>query len=392
MTEWLVKLYIKDHENVTSGSVREQYGKLSSCVGILCNVALFLVKLAMGILSGSIAIISDAFNNLSDSVSNIVAFISYKLAAQPADKDHPFGHGRIEYLASLVIAAMILLVGFEFLKSSIQRIITPQPVEYHSIVMVALVVSVIVKVWLWAFNRKLGERIDSSVMLATATDSLSDAMTTTVTALSLFASLFTEVAIDGFVGVFVSCMILKAGYEIIKDTVDSLIGRPVDKTIVEQMMEIVNSYEVVLGMHDLIVHNYGPNKLLASFHVEIRSDVDLLFAHDQIDLIENEIKEKLQIMSVIHMDPIDCNNEEMNAIKTFLNTVLQEIDPKLSLHDLHMAVKDSGTELLFDVLLPHSVKVPTKKIETHVNEKLQEMYPGYVAKIIFDISYFDEVK
>lgn len=392
MTEWLVRRYIKDHENITNVSVRERYGKLSSCVGILCNVVLFLVKIAMGLMSHSIAIISDAFNNLSDSVSNIVAFISYKLAAQPADKDHPFGHGRIEYLASLLIAAMILLVGFEFLKSSIQRIITPQPVEYHSIVMIALILSVIVKVWLWDFNRKLGMRIDSSVMIATATDSLSDALTTTVTALSLFASLFTNVVIDGFVGIFVSCMILKAGYDIIKETVDSLIGRPVDKEIVEQMMEIVNSYEVVLGVHDLIVHNYGPNKLLASFHVEIRSDVDLLFVHDQIDLIENEILEKLHIMSVIHMDPIDFNNEEMNTIKRFLNNVLQEIDPKLSLHDLHMAIKESGTELLFDVLLPHSVKVPAREIETRVNQKLQEAYPGYVAKIIFDISYYDEVK
>lgn len=387
MTDVLVKLFVKNYEDVKDTKVRESYGTLSSFVGMACNIGLFILKFIMGTISNSVAVTSDAFNNLSDCMSCIVTLASYKLAAQPADKDHPFGHGRIEYLSSLVVATLIMLVGFEFLKTSFSKLMNPEPVVFKSIVIFSLLASVLVKLWMGAFNRKLGKKINNSVMIATATDSTSDAIITLVTTISLFASLFTDLPVDGIMGIVVSILILKAGYGIIKDTVDTLIGKPADKETVEEMLKLVYDYDVVLGVHDLIVHNYGPGKMIASLHAEVSCEEDILKAHDQIDLIEKELYERLHIMTVIHMDPIETNNEVLNELKGVCVTILHEIHPELSLHDFRMVSGDSHTNLIFDVLVPFSVRMKNKDIKEKLDEKLHKDYPSYYTVITFDNDY-----
>lgn len=389
MSEWLIKTFVKDYQNVKNSKVRETYGTLSSVVGLVCNIALFIVKFIMGTISNSISVISDAFNNLSDCLSCVVTLVSYKLAAQPADKDHPFGHGRIEYLSSLVIASLILLVGVEFLRTSFDKLLHPEPVIFKPIIVISLIVSVLVKLWMSAFNRYLGNKVNSSVMLATSTDSLSDAITTSVTIISVVASLFTDLPVDAVIGLVVSVMILKAGYEIIKDTVDTLIGKPADRETVDEMMAIVQKYHVVLGVHDLIVHNYGPGKMIASFHAEVSCHEDILKAHDQIDLIEKEIYEQLHIMTVIHMDPIETDNEALNELKVYCQKLLQEINMDLSLHDFRMVCGESHTNLIFDVLVPYTVKINHAEIKKQLDDKLHQEYPNYYTVITFDASFFE---
>lgn len=384
MTDILVKLFINNYEDVNDTKVREQYGTLSSIVGMACNIGLFIVKFIMGTISNSVAVTSDAFNNLSDCMSCIVTLASYKLAAQPADKDHPFGHGRIEYLSSLVVATLILLVGFEFLKTSFSKLLNPEPVVFKTIVIASLLASVVVKLWMGAFNRKLGNKINNSVMIATATDSTSDAVITLVTTISLVASLFTDLPVDGVMGIVVSILILKAGYGIIKDTVDTLIGKPADKEIVDEMLKLVYDYDVVLGVHDLIVHNYGPGKMIASLHAEVSCEENILKAHDQIDLIEKELYERLHIMTVIHMDPIETNNEVLNELKSVCVGILKEIHSELSLHDFRMVSGDTHTNLIFDVLVPYSVNMKNKDIKDKLDDLLHKDYPNYYTVITFD--------
>ena len=325
MTDLLIRIFIKDPDNFTNEKVRGQYGTLSSITGICCNIILFLIKFMMGTLSNSVAIVSDAFNNLSDCFSCLITLAGYKLASQPADKDHPFGHGRLEYLSSLVIAVIIVFVGLEFLKTSVDKLLNPEPVVFRWIAVFALSASIALKVWMYFFNTKLGEKIGSSTMLATATDSLSDSITTAVTLISLFSALITDFPVDGIIGILVSFLILKAAWEIMKDTVDTLLGKPADEKTVQDMMDIIYSFDEILGVHDLIVHNYGPGKMMASLHAEVSSDQDILVAHDKIDLIEKKIYEDLHIMTVIHMDPIETNNEVLNRNQDLIRTILDGI-------------------------------------------------------------------
>lgn len=389
MSEWLIKVFVRDYQNVKDSKVRESYGTLSSVVGLICNIALFVLKFIMGTLSNSIAVISDAFNNLSDCLSCVVTLVSYKLAAQPADKDHPFGHGRIEYLSSLVIASLILLVGVEFLRTSFNKLFNPEPIIFKPIIVISLVISVFVKFWMSAFNRHLGKKVNSSVMLATAADSLSDGITTAVTIISIVASLFTDLPVDAVIGILVSIMILRAGYEIIKDTVDTLIGKPADAETVSEMMQIVQKYDVVLGVHDLIVHNYGPGVMIASLHAEVSCHEDILKAHDQIDLIEKELYERLHIMTVIHMDPIETDNEMLNELKFMCQKLLQDIHMDLSLHDFRMVCGESHTNLIFDVLVPFSVKMSYDEIKKALDNKLHQEYPNYYTVITFDSTFYE---
>ena len=265
MTEFLLKTFVKNYQKTENNEVRKHVGFLSSIVGLICNIFLFLAKYMMGTISNSIAIISDGFNNLSDCLSNIITLVSYKLAAQPADKDHPFGHGRIEYLSSLIIAVIIMLVGFSFLKTSFIKILHPEKVNFNIITVISLAISIIVKIWMGFFNKKLGEKYNSSIMLATSKDSINDSYITLVTLSSLFISLFTTLPVDGVIGCLVSILILKAGYEIIKDTVDTLIGTKADEETVQAITDLVLSHDDVIGIHDLIVHNYGPGRLICFY-------------------------------------------------------------------------------------------------------------------------------
>lgn len=387
MTEFLVKLFIKQKDDVRDIRVREQYGMLSSLVGILCNIVLFLLKFAIGTLANSLSIISDGFNNLSDSASSIVSFVGYKLAAKPADKDHPFGHGRIEYLISLIIASAILLVGFELGKSSFAKILAPEPVKFSVVALISLLLSIGVKLWLYAFNTSLGNKIHSPGMIATAKDSLTDVIATSATLLTLCFSLISDFSIDGYAGIVVSCFIMYSGYEIIRDTVDTLLGQHADAETVDDIVSIIKSKEGILGVHDLIVHNYGPGKMIASAHVEVRSDVDIIHSHDQIDLIEREIQDKLGIGITLHMDPIDVNNEMLAHLREEIVVILESIDPRLSSHDYRMVRGETHHNVIFDVEVPFEVKHSNEEIKDIIDTALKSKYPEINTVITFDRSF-----
>ena len=315
MSNWLLKTFVKDYDNVTNSKVRTAYGVLASVVGIICNVILFAIKLVIGLILGSVAVMADAFNNLSDAASSIIGFVGVKMADKPADEDHPFGHGRMEYISALIVAFIVIEVGLSFFKSSIEKISNPQSITFSLVSVIILAVSICIKLWLGFFNRKLGNRINSSVMKATATDAFGDVITTAVTVVSIFVAEFTSLNIDGYVGVLVSLVVMWAGIGIVRDTIAPLIGEAVDPELYEQIVKKVEGYEGIVGTHDLIVHNYGPGRSMASVHAEVPADVDLLKAHELIDRIEADVRNELGIFMVIHMDPIETKNEAVREYK-----------------------------------------------------------------------------
>ena len=387
MIQFLLRTFVKNHDDIKDSKVREQYGSLSSFVGIFCNVLLFAVKFTIGTMSNSLAITTDAFNNLSDSASSIITLFGYKQAAKPADRDHPFGHGRVEYLVSLVIAVIIMFVGFEFLKTSIDKIRNPQQVIFSTVALVSILISMGIKLWMYYFNQHLGHKINSSTMIATSKDSLSDVAATGVTLLSLIVSKFSDIPIDGWVGLLVSGFIMNAGYQIIRDTVDTLLGQGADQETVDSIIKIIESKDVVLGVHDLIVHNYGPGKMLASAHVEVSADCDIIHSHDQIDNIEREIYEQLGISIVIHMDPIEVNNETIRSLHDFVKDILKEVNETLSMHDFRVVVGETHTNLIFDVEVPFEIKETNEELKNKIDDKIKEHYPSYYTVITFDRSF-----
>lgn len=387
MTELLIRKFIKNYKDVSNPHVREKYGTLSSFVGIFCNIALFILKYAMGTFSGSIAIISDAFNNLSDSASCIVTLFGYKLSAKPADKDHPFGHGRMEYLISLIIAAIILVMGLELFKDSADKIIHPHKVEFRLIVLISLIVSIGVKLWMSLFNTKLGKKINSSVMLATAKDSRSDVIATLAAAVSIIASLFTELPVDGFTGIIVTIFVLKAGYEIIRDTVDELLGKPADAECVERIREIILRDERIIGVHDMMIHNYGPGNVFGSCHAEVKSTENFLSVHDLIDTIEHEIHRKTKIIMTIHMDPIDVDSEQEKLRRHLICSILGEISHELSFHDFRSVSGETHTNLIFDIVVPFGFEMKDSEIKSRIDERLKDQPVRYYTVITFDHTY-----
>lgn len=389
MTELLIRKFIKNYDDTDNPRVREKYGTLSSIVGIVCNVMLFLLKYAMGTLAGSIAVISDAFNNLSDSASCIVTLFGYKLSAKPADKDHPFGHGRMEYLTSLIIAAVIIVMGIELFKTSAVKIIHPEKVAFRWIVFISLLVSIGVKLWMSLFNTKLGKKINSTVMLATAKDSRNDVIATLATVISVVASLFTDLPVDGVMGVLVSAFILKAGYEIIRDTVDELLGKPADAECVRQITGIVLCDERIIGLHDMIIHNYGPGNVFGSCHAEVRSTENFVSVHDLIDTIEHEIHRRMKIIMTIHIDPVEVDNEQLNIRKEMISRNLHEISPELSFHDFRMVVGDTHTNLIFDIVVPFGFKMSDDEIKEKIDRSLEGDSVKFYTVITFDHGYTD---
>lgn len=387
MVNLLIKTFVKDYENVTDNQVRGRYGMLSSFVGIFCNILICSAKFIIGSLVHSISIISDGFNNLSDCASCIVTMFGYKMASKPADKDHPFGHGRMEYLTSLIIAAVIVLVGGELLKTSVTKIIHPTEVKFTVVAVVVLVLSIAIKIWMGYFNNKLGRRINSSVMLATAKDSFSDVAATSATLIALFASIWTDLPIDGVMGVIVSVIIMIAGFGIIRETVDQLLGKPADEELVEQLKKVVKDNNVSLGMHDLIIHSYGPGNLIGSVHVEVDAKGDILSIHDAIDELEREIYEKLQIQMTIHMDPVETDNEVLITYRTRMNTLIKNINSKLSMHDFRMVAGPTHTNLIFDVVIPYDEKCDENEIRESIRKELSKEDSTFYAVITFDKSF-----
>ena len=388
MTELLIRLFIRDKDNVQDPTVRQQYGTLSGLTGICLNILLFLGKLVAGTVSGSIAITADAFNNLSDAGSSVVTLIGFRLAGQKPDRHHPFGHGRIEYLSGLAVSVVILLMGFELGKTSFEKILSPAPVEFSLLPVIILPVSILVKGWMYLFNRKLGKKLDSAAMMATAADSLSDMVSTGVVLLGTLIGHFFNIQLDGWLGILVAVFILYTGYNSMKDTIDPLLGQAPEKNLVEEIEEIVLAHPLVHGMHDLIVHDYGPGRLILSLHAEVPAHGDLLIIHDEIDNIEHELQDKLNCSATIHIDPIVTDNKEVNEMRTQIEEITRNLDRRLSIHDFRMVEGPSHTNLIFDIAVPFECKLTNVEITNLLKERIRNLDDGnYCAVIQIDRVY-----
>ncbi len=384
MTGLLVRLFVKNSENTTDPDVRKSYGTLSGFTGVVCNLLLFVLKAAMGLLSGSIAVISDAFNNLSDCAGSMVTLLGYKLSSKPADKGHPFGHGRMEYLTALFIAILIIFMGYELMKTSVAKLFDSEKVNFSFIVLASLVVSVLVKVWMAHFNTVLGKRINSTIMLATAKDSRNDVIATLATILSVCLSPFTSLPVDGITGTVISVFILKSGIDIIFDTTDVLLGKPADPEIVRQIADLVCSDKRIIGLHDLIIHSYGPVTMIGSCHVEISSNEDFVAAHELVDKIEREINKDLHISMTIHMDPVRTDDDYINSCREMTESIVRSVDDSLSIHDFRVVRSGEYTGLVFDLSVPFDLRLENDGIKEEIEKKLAQQQGKYYTMITFD--------
>ena len=388
MTEFLIRHFIKDYEDVEKVSVRTAYGVLSSIVGIFCNILLFAVKFIVGLVLHSVSVTADAFNNLSDAGSSVISFVGVKMAEKPADKDHPFGHGRIEYIAALIVAFLVLEVGFTFFKDSVGKIFHPDVLKFQAVSVVILLLSIAVKLWLGLFNKKLGERIDSQVMKAVFADSMGDVITTGATILSVVFFGVTGKNNDGYVGVGVALVVMWAGIGIARDTLNTLIGEPIRPEVYEKIKKFVESYDGIEGTHDLLVHNYGPGRSMASIHAEVPNDQDIEKSHEIIDRIEREAAKELGMMLVIHMDPIETKDERVLQIRRKTEELLKELDPACSIHDFRVVYGKQKINLIFDMVVP--IEYDEKKRNDRplqLMERLKGVDPRYECVITVDYDY-----
>ena len=372
MTDFLVRIFIKDHTEIERVSVRTAYGVLASAVGILCNVLLFVVKCSVGYLLHSISVMADAFNNLSDAGSSVIGLVGVKMASKPADRDHPFGHGRIEYISGLLVSVIILLMGAELFKSSFDKIIHPEPIAAGGLVIAILVISICVKLYMYLYNRSVSKKIDSPAMLATAKDSISDSVSTMVVLLTTLLSFWTDVHIDGWCGILVALFVLWTGYGAMKDTVSPLLGQPPEPEFVDKIEEIIIGYkdQGVLGLHDLVVHNYGPGRVMLSVHVEVPSNGDILALHDMIDLIEHRLARELNCSAVIHMDPVCVDDEETNRMKEKVAKIIGSLEGKVNFHDFRMVHGPTHTNLIFDVAVPYDYPMTDGELVSCIQNKI----------------------
>ena len=385
MTKALIRLFIRDAENTRDARVREQYGVLSGAVGIACNVFLFILKVVIGLVTGSISIAADAFNNLSDGLSCMISIVGFKVSGKAPDEKHPFGYGRTEYIAGLVVAFIIVLVGFEFFKTSIDRILHPAPVAFSLVLVVILAISMLVKLWMGAFNVQIGRRIDSPVLMAAGQDSRNDVITTGVVILGMVAGQFTTLPVDGYVGVLVALFIIWAGFGIARDTVAPLLGEAADPEIAESIEKLVLESDYIVGVHDLIIHNYGAGRSLASVHAEVPSDSDFVAVHEVIDEAEKRVWQQTGVYLVIHMDPIDVNNEHVAALREQVDAALREIDETLSMHDFRVVDGERQINLIFDVVVPFSYDNDAKRnLMMTIRDKLKQIDYRYNPVVTFD--------
>ncbi|MEY8356717.1 cation diffusion facilitator family transporter [Lachnospiraceae bacterium 54-53] len=373
MTDFLVRSFVKDYKNTEDAQVRTRYGIMTSTIGIFCNVILFAAKLFIGLLMGSISVMADAFNNLSDAASSIIGFVGVKMAGKPADEDHPFGHGRVEYISAFIVAFLVIQVGFSLFKTSAGKIMNPEEMTFKAASIVILLLSVCVKLWLGDFNNTLGKRIHSAVMKATAADSMGDVVTTSATILSVLIYGIWGVNIDGIVGLIVSLIVMWAGVKIAKDTLTPLIGEPIDPKLYDEITDFVESYDGIVGSHDLIVHNYGPSKSMASIHAEVPSDVNVEVSHAVIDRIEREALRRFGIFLVIHMDPVETKDSRVMEFGCMVENVLKEIDPRISFHDFRMVEGKNQINLIFDLVVP-------REYDRKKREWLKEEITGMVTE------------
>lgn len=387
MIRLLSKLFIKNHEEFQDAAVRQSYGMLCSVVSIVANMILVGFKLSIGFLTNSIAIQADGLNNLSDVGSNIASLFGFKLANKHPDAEHPYGHGRMEYISGLVIAFLIIIVGLQSLKDSFFKILYPEEVGFSIVACIILGVSIVVKLWMSYFNKKIGNKIHSSTLLAAGQDSINDVFTTSVTLIALILSLHTTLPVDGIFGVIVSVVVLKAGYEIFNETVDPLLGKAPDKQLLLDIEEFIMSHDITLGLHDMMMHDYGPGRQFLTVHVEVDGNDDIMVVHDVIDSIEREMLKKFHIMTTIHVDPIDTNDALTNEMRTMVEQIVVSISSEYSIHDFRIVSGPTHTNLIFDVLIPASDLINHKELKEIINSRIKERNDSYFTVIQIDHSY-----
>ena len=385
--ELLFKIFIKDKDNVKNEKVRNNYGIFAGAVGIFLNVLLFISKLFAGIITGSVGIAADALNNLSDAGSSIITLIGFKMSGRPADHDHPFGHGRGEYISGLFVAFLILLMGVELAKASIVKIFKPTHVEFTAMSIVILIIAILVKMWMYFFNTKISKKIESNSLKATAKDSLSDSLSTLAVLIGIVISKAFQINVDGYIGLLMSVLILWTGYKTVKESVSPLLGLAPDKKLVEGIEKTVLDCEEIIGMHDLVIHNYGPTRFMMSVHAEVRADSDILKIHDRIDLVEKTLSEKYGCDAVIHLDPIETDNEVINQTKKIVENIARDIDPRLTIHDFRVVTGDTHTNVIFDIVIPFDEKLSDRFIENTIKQKLSEYNENYFAVMHIDKAY-----
>lgn len=391
MTEILVRLFIKDNKNIENGKVRSAYGILSSLVGIACNLILCSTKIIIGLVINSISVMADGFNNLSDAASSVISFAGVKLAGRPADKEHPFGHGRFEYISALAVAFLILQVGFSLLKSSFQKVLHPEALTFNPILIAILCLSVLVKLWMMLFNRKLGKRINSTIMIATSADSRNDVVVTIATILSAIIAGLTGLKIDGYMGLLVSVFVMLSGFRIAKDTLEPLLGQAVDRDIYVKVTEMVQSYEGIVGTHDLIIHNYGPTHRMATIHVEVPNNMGFEKAHETIDQIERDILEKMDLFLVIHMDPIEVDDQTVLEKKEMVLEVIKKLEEKATVHDFRVVNGEHHINLIFDLVIPYSyTKSEEQKLMAGIEDEVKRQDARHQCVITMENSFIAE--
>lgn len=376
MTNLIIKKFIKDYNNTKDVSVREAYGKLGSLIGILSNIILCISKISIGIIFGSISITADGVNNLSDAGSSVITLIGFKMAGKPADKEHPFGHARIEYISGIIVAFIIILLGLELVKSSFEKILNPKPINFSYLMIFVLLFSIVMKLWLSSLNSKIADRISSATMKATSIDSMNDVIATSAVLISVLITKFTDLQIDGYMGVAVALFIVYSGINILKDIMNPLLGELPDPEFISSIEERIMSYEGILNIHDLVVHNYGPSRYFATVHAEVDAKQDILICHDMIDNIERDFAEDLDMNLVIHLDPVVTDDKEINKLRNTVSEIIKSIDEKLSMHDFRIVKGKTHTNLIFDVVVPVDFEIQAKdlinKIERSINEKNDE--------------------
>ena len=389
MITFLASLFIKDSKNYKEPSVRQAYGVLSGAVGIGLNILLFFGKWLAGTISGSIAIIADAFNNLSDAGSSIITLIGFRLSGQEPDPEHPFGHGRMEYISGLLVSVAILVMGFELIGSSIGKLRSPEPIESSALVFGILIASILVKLYMFFYNHSLSKKIESAAMKATSVDSLSDTVATTLVLIATLISKYTGLLLDGWFGILVGLFILYTGGSTLKETIDLLLGQPPKQEFIDEVKEIVLGHSMVHGVHDLIVHDYGPGRVMNSLHAEVDVNGDIQDIHEQIDHIEHELQEKLHCSATIHMDPIVTDDKEVLAMKAKVEEMVHFLDESFSMHDFRMVRGSTRTNLIFDVEVPRKTSYTDNEIVNWLKERIHEL-PGskYFAVIQIDHEYY----
>lgn len=387
MIKLLSAMFIKERENYRSPAVRRSYGILCGIVGICLNVLLFIIKFVAGTLSGAISIMADAFNNLSDAGTSIITLIGFKLSGTKPDSDHPFGHGRYEYITALIVAMLIMLMGFELATESISKIITPSEVEFSYITMAILIVSVVIKLYMAFYNKSVHKKINSPSLSATAADSLSDCIATTVILGSMIVAKVWDFNIDAWCGLAVSAFILYNGFKAAKETISPLLGQPPEKEFVDSIEAIVMAEECVHGIHDLVVHDYGPGRVMISLHAEVPADADMLETHDAIDNIERRLRQELNCEAVIHMDPILTDDKMTNELKKIVSELLSSIGDGVSIHDFRVVTGPTHTNLIFDIVIPYELKLDKKAVTEKVNSLISTIDGNFYPVFNIDNVY-----